>query len=63
MTWVIVGLSCTTLSCMWIAPAFDTGSYFPTEHACNEAIRHISPASIRYFVLECRRGDDKKRTS
>jgi len=55
--WVIAGLACTALACVWQAPAL--GSRFESARACQAAVARIGPMDTVYFVLECRRADKR----
>jgi hypothetical protein len=54
LMWVIAGLTCTALACVWEVPAF-TWNKFESETECREVVAHIGPMDTAYFVLECRR--------
>ena len=58
--WVMAGLICNAVSCMWAVPAFDSDSYFATRKECMDYVAAIAPYNIMYFVIECRKTDSRK---
>jgi hypothetical protein len=55
--WQLIGLVCSTVTCMWMAPAFDDVQKFNTQAECGAVAIVMRSRAITYTDLRCRKTD------